>query len=51
MSTRAWRESRDEPSLSEVFRSVAVPTNTGDGLRMAMRLVREHRNVLAKERG
>lgn len=26
MSTRAWRESRDEPSLSEVFRSVAVPT-------------------------
>ena len=26
MSTRAWRESRDEPSLSEVFRSVAVPS-------------------------
>jgi manganese transport protein len=26
MITNAWRETRDEPSLSEVFRSIAVPT-------------------------
>ena len=26
MPTDAWRESRDTPSLSEVFRSIAVPT-------------------------
>lgn len=25
---KAWREGRDEPSLSEVFRSIAVPTGT-----------------------
>ena len=26
MTTNAWRETRDEPSLSDVFRSIAVPT-------------------------